>query len=239
MQWFYADNNQPVGPVDEARLRELAQAGKIGLDTLVWRQGMANWRPLSETPLGDAAETLYTCVECGRAQPRDEVIPFRSVHVCAACKPVFFQRVREGTLQATGMQYAGFWLRAGAKIIDAVLLAMLTTTLHLGLSGLLAQNDPFTYMLVSGLIALASFAANITYATWFVGRYAATLGKMAFGLRVITGDGSSVSYLRALGRALGEIVSGMVLYLGYLIAVFDDQNRTLHDFFCDTRVIKE
>jgi uncharacterized RDD family membrane protein YckC len=30
----------------------------------------------------------------------------------------------------------------------------------------------------------------------------------------------------------------MILYIGYIMAGFDDEKRTLHDRICDTRVIK-
>lgn len=47
--WYYATPNaQRQGPLPAETLRELFQSGHIGLDTLVWRDGMAQWRPLSE-----------------------------------------------------------------------------------------------------------------------------------------------------------------------------------------------
>ncbi len=46
MNWFYADGGQQRGPIDEAQLVEMIQSGKITQETLVWREGMANWLPL-------------------------------------------------------------------------------------------------------------------------------------------------------------------------------------------------
>ena len=34
-----------------------------------------------------------------------------------------------------------------------------------------------------------------------------------------------------------QIVSGIILLIGYIIAGFDDEKRALHDRVCDTRVI--
>lgn len=48
MTWFYAAGREQRGPVDEAALDRLIAAGEIGPDTLVWRAGMAEWRPLRE-----------------------------------------------------------------------------------------------------------------------------------------------------------------------------------------------
>ena len=46
---YYADPNaQRQGPMPAETVRELFQSGRINLDTLVWRDGMPQWRPLSE-----------------------------------------------------------------------------------------------------------------------------------------------------------------------------------------------
>jgi hypothetical protein len=48
--WFYEFQGRHRGPVPAARLSELARAGTIGPDTLVWREGDAGWRPMSQVP---------------------------------------------------------------------------------------------------------------------------------------------------------------------------------------------
>ena len=50
-------------------------------------------------------------------------------------------------------------------------------------------------------------------------------------------DGSKISYQRAFGRAWADILSGMICYIGYIIAGFDKEKRALHDHICQTRVI--
>jgi hypothetical protein len=42
-------NNQQYGPVDEAKMKELAASGVINASTFVWTQGMAAWAPISQT----------------------------------------------------------------------------------------------------------------------------------------------------------------------------------------------
>ena len=39
--WYYTLNNQQYGPVDEAKMKELAASGVINASTFVWTQGMA------------------------------------------------------------------------------------------------------------------------------------------------------------------------------------------------------
>lgn len=48
-QWYYAEGNrQQQGPLPAETLVERYRAGAITLDTLVWRDGLAQWQPLAE-----------------------------------------------------------------------------------------------------------------------------------------------------------------------------------------------
>ena len=49
--WYYTLNNQQVGPVEEAEIKKLVDAGSITHGTMVWTNGMANWLPIGQTPL--------------------------------------------------------------------------------------------------------------------------------------------------------------------------------------------
>lgn len=49
--WYYEQNGNRIGPVDEATMRGLIAARTISIDTLVWANGMANWVPLQQTQL--------------------------------------------------------------------------------------------------------------------------------------------------------------------------------------------
>ena len=78
----------------------------------------------------------------------------------------------------------------------------------------------------------------VGYNTIMQGKYGATLGKMACGLRVVQPDGAPISYGRAFGRAWAEMLSGFICDIGYIVAAFDDQKRSLHDHIANTRVIR-
>ena len=89
------------------------------------------------------------------------------------------------------------------------------------------------------LLNLFNIGLGVVYTTYFLGKYAATPGKMACGLKVVTSDGEKVSYARALGRHFAEWLNVFTLWIGYIMAAFDEEKRTLHDRICDTRVIKK
>ena len=93
---------------------------------------------------------------------------------------------------------------------------------------------PYILLVVSLCFCVLSFAA---YTTLFLGKYEATIGKMIFKIKVVNSDGSGVSYPKALERHLLEYLSGIILFIGFFMAVLDKERRTLHDRICDTRVV--
>src|SRR3954465_444646 len=42
-QWYYARNDQQYGPVSAADLKQLAEAGQLSPNDLLWREGMDAW----------------------------------------------------------------------------------------------------------------------------------------------------------------------------------------------------
>jgi len=70
-----------------------------------------------------------------------------------------------------------------------------------------------------------------------IGKFGATLGKMACKIQVVTAEGGRVSYLRSLGRYFAKFLSGLICLIGYIIAAFDEEKRALHDRICVTRVV--
>lgn len=48
MQWYYGEAGLQAGPVSEDRLGELIASGRIGPATMLWREGMPQWMPLSQ-----------------------------------------------------------------------------------------------------------------------------------------------------------------------------------------------
>jgi len=81
------------------------------------------------------------------------------------------------------------------------------------------------------------FGGVVFYMAFMHSRYGATLGKMAVGIRVITLDGRNPSFWRAFGRVFAEYLSSLCLYIGYIMAGFDEEKRALHDHICGTRVV--
>jgi uncharacterized RDD family membrane protein YckC len=148
--------------------------------------------------------------------------------------------------------YAGFWIRFVARIIDAILVGIVgfIVTLPLTFLGIgsaisnVNQNDPSAVLAslpamlaAGGISSLIRLALGVAYEAYFLSTRGATLGKIALGLKVIRTDGGPISVGLAIGRYFAQIISAIILMIGYIMAGFDPQKRSLHDRICNTYVI--
>jgi hypothetical protein len=53
--WYYESNGRPFGPVSKETVAEALRNGRISETTLVWREGMVEWKPLVDTELAALA----------------------------------------------------------------------------------------------------------------------------------------------------------------------------------------
>lgn len=261
MEWYYAVGDKQMGPVSDEEFKRLGAEGTIRPDTLVWRAGQDNWKPyrdviagaatqpaVTQAPLADTASVggaptsgSVVCRECGRIFLPEDVVKFGDAFVCAACKPVYVQRLREGGQIPGAMDFAGFWIRFAAKFIDGLILLvpLLIIIMVVLLPAISSGGDPEQFGIMFQLVIQAAYyAVAAIYNIFFIGKYGATPGKMACKLRVVTAEGEKVTYGRATGRFFAEILSGLICNIGYIIAAFDEQKRTLHDHIASTRVVR-
>lgn len=258
MSWYYAENNERRGPIEDAAFQTLVNSGTIKPETLVWRDGLSEWIPFSQaagsvsaaapitsspvaSPAGsvDAAVTspvsaAAACSQCGRLFPADEMVSYEGRYICADCKPLFFQKIKEGAAVAGHREYAGFWIRFCAKFVDGIILNVVGRLLGLVIG--LAIHDQQTAVIIAGGFGLL---LNAAYVIYFIGKGGQTPGKMACKIEVIRADGSPLDFGRATGRYFAEWLSGLTLGIGYIMAGFDEEKRALHDRVADTRVVKK
>ena len=56
--WFYVDNHKRFGPFSDDQVQGFIRDGRIARDTLVWKTGMADWKPAKETELQSILEDV-------------------------------------------------------------------------------------------------------------------------------------------------------------------------------------
>jgi len=116
--WYYASNGQQQGPFDDGALDRLVATGTITNETLVWKEGMVDWSPLRQVhatarPITVADAKSSTCMMCGKQVGADNLIDLLGVRVCAACKPMAVQTLKEG---GTPVAQNVAW-RQGKKVV--------------------------------------------------------------------------------------------------------------------------
>ena len=247
MKYYYAVNGNQTGPVSEEELRRLVSAGTIPATTPVWREGMADWQPFS-VALGGAGggatiaasgAAVVECTVCHQTFPADQTIRYGSVNVCAGCKPRFMQGLREGAATPGTMELAGIGARFGAKILDNIILYVIQTAINFAFVGSIGPGtNQQAAMTAMGLMMAVNFGIAFAYQIIFLHWKGQTPGKMALKIKVVTPEGEPLSWGKAIGRPFAEILSGCLLAIGYLMAIWDPEKRTLHDRLAGTRVIK-
>jgi len=148
---------------------------------------------------------------------------------------------------ARPVQYAGFWRRFAAMIIDALVFTplVLVAVLTSGLFGIAMQPRVDLEGLAGaffgvGVLTLMFliFVGNWLYHTAMESsRYQATLGKRALGIIVTDMNGNRISFARANGRFFGKWLSGMIMNIGYLMVAFTEKKQALHDILAGCLVV--
>ena len=76
------------------------------------------------------------------------------------------------------------------------------------------------------------------YQAIFVYLYGATLGKLAVKIYCVRTDGSAMDIATAAIRAAVRLISEMIFYMGFLVALFTNSRQSLHDMAAKTLVVE-
>jgi uncharacterized RDD family membrane protein YckC len=140
-------------------------------------------------------------------------------------------------MNALEVKYAGFWMRFWAYLLDLLVIGSLNGIVVYPIFRALnlSLNDANMFAPVSIVTAII-FYAYFVLMTRFFGQ---TLGKMVFGLRVISLNEQSLSWGAIMFREwIGRFISGTIIIL-YVVVGFLPKKQGIHDLFADTTVIHE
>jgi len=235
MEIWIGRDGERHGPYKEDDVREWLRSGQVSPDDLAWYEGLADWQPLS---------VLFPDVKAAEAPASDN--PY------AAPGSPLMPQVTTASLE----DHAGFWKRVAAYIIDAIVLyipqlliekafgvdaakqAMEQALTNAGtdMNLVMAAQSQFygamwPAMVITFAMAWAYFAICESSA------WQGTLGKLALGIRVTDMNGRRISFPRALGRYPAKILSGMILFIGFIMVAFTQRKQGLHDLICSTLVL--
>lgn len=149
------------------------------------------------------------------------------------------------------LEYAGFWIRFWAAVIDSILVSLIVSPLVNALyrsspSGiswvsddpmqmLNALSSPFRGPLDAFISLVLPAVAIIVF--WIY--KSATPGKMLVGAKIVDANtGGPITSGQAIGRYLGYYVSIFTLCIGFLWIAFDARKQGFHDKLAGTVVIR-
>lgn len=245
MKWYFVQDGQRVGPVEREVLDERILDGTVQADTLVWRPGLSDWRRAADvTELGvpPSIPTLPPPLPAPDTVPTDEGGDLRAWAEAAAAEK---ERFASKTETAPTADFGGFWARFAAKMIDGLILLGIGILLSEAVATLFYEGtipvppDWRGFLRAQGILSLINAVIAIWFSVYFIRKHQATPGKRMLGLRVVRADGSPVGAGKIILRYFGEQLSGILFMSGYVMAAFDDEKRALHDYICDTRVVKD
>ena len=153
--------------------------------------------------------------------------------------------------------YAGFWLRFAALIIDGIIVGCAQAFIIVPILGVMGFNFASnmqdgemseaeavgmvasmmatmgTTILISGIIGI------LYYVLMETSKFQGTVGKIALGIKVTDMNGGKLDFSKSLIRNLSKIISGIILYIGYIMAGFTEKKQALHDMIASTLVVKK
>jgi uncharacterized RDD family membrane protein YckC len=199
------------------------------------------------------------CQNCGQSfsiAAATAVAPMMSASVAvpmagsAAAIPAY-----SGYAAVPRVEYAGFWLRFLALLIDnavmgiGFVLLLIPLIFLTGLRGLIDEIRPNEDMSDVGIfmfIVLIFLAATVSLVfTWLYhalmesSEWQATVGKKVLGLVVTDMAGQRVSFGRSTGRHFAKIITNMVpAFIGYIMAGFTEKKQALHDMIAGCLVLR-
>jgi uncharacterized RDD family membrane protein YckC len=159
--------------------------------------------------------------------------------------------------------YAGFWRRFAAHLIDGIVLGIpvtiLVALLGVGTASLSnnINSEEGTVAFVLGFLAAYSVVFIITFiGSWLYyslmesSSNQATLGKMALGIIVTDLEGNRISFGKATGRYFSKsLLPGLIAiipilgWIGsiawFVTAAFTEKKQAVHDMIANTLVIKK
>lgn len=141
---------------------------------------------------------------------------------------------------AAGVEYAGFWVRVVAWILDAIVLGVITAALvPIAGGGSIVVTGPNQFEVNYGSSAWSTLLGLLYFVGFWTLR-GQTPGMIPFRMRVAkVADGSRPDWVVSLLRYVGLIISFVVILIGVIWVAFDSRKQGWHDKIAGTVVVRD
>jgi uncharacterized RDD family membrane protein YckC len=208
MEIYLSRDGERTGPYSLEEVNRQLATGRLTPYDLGWSETSPGWKPLlSFAGVIVPGGASSTPVSIGIATPVRFGLP----------------------------EYAGFWIRGWALLIDAIILGIFALVIAMWFKPATEEGyGPSAFGAALQILLVLIYMP----ALWCLPMQA-TAGQRICGLRVIDAiDGSRISFVRGVLRVLAMTLSGLILGIGFLMAAFTERKRALHDILAGTCVVK-
>ncbi len=199
------------------------------------------------------------CSQCGQSFSVGAAVPRAPMIAVSAAAPmaggVAAISGYAGAPAVPRVEYAGFWLRFLAFMMDSVVmgigfvLVLIPLIFLTGLGSLLSRfhpdqelDDAGIFFIIGAVFLVATFSLVLTWlyhALMESSEWQATVGKKLLGMVVTDMAGQRVSFGRSTGRHFGKIITNMIpALIGYIMAGFTEKKQALHDMMAGCLVLR-
>lgn len=139
------------------------------------------------------------------------------------------------------IQFAGFWKRVAAWLIDQIIGLLGVLPIIFILSRLLIPtraDGGYNEAQLNGLsVSVGIIFSWIYYALMESSSYQGTVGKIVLGIKVTDTNGNRIGFGKATGRHFGKIISGIILFAGFIMVAATKKKQGLHDIMVGCLVV--
>jgi len=134
-------------------------------------------------------------------------------------------------------EFAGFWIRLGATLIDVIILLIV---IGIPLTLIYGEDYWMGEQLIYGVWdALLNYVFPFVVTIWFWRRFLGTPGKMATKLKIVDAKtGNKMSVGQSIGRYFAYFIAAIPLCLGFIWVGIDKKKQGWHDKLAGTVVIR-
>ena len=128
---------------------------------------------------------------------------------------------------------AGFWVRLGARVVDLIIIGVIIF-LFIGIFSL--DTGSSAVQSLEGVFSLLYYVLLPVIWTGY------TIGKRAFGIRIINEDGADVGLFQMIIRdfltpILYAVTLGLAAVVSAVMIGVREDKKAIHDIFAKTRVV--
>ncbi len=155
-----------------------------------------------------------------------------------ATPPVHTHNTADFSGGAKSFKFGGIGARFVALLIDSIVITVPLMIINMIIGKILFSMG--IWALASVLIMILDIVVAYGYFTYCYAAFGQTLGKKLLGLYVVDQQtGKNPTFKQAFIRTLVQgLISGIFL-IGYIMAFFNPEHKTLHDMIAKTYVVKK